>query len=302
MVFKKRMLVPAKKLIISLLLLAALLDSFTGIASDRHERAVLYANDQNSKNNAGQSGNPEDLNPYSNLFQQFDNYKLLIFTNLTFTVCCSLLTYFLLKAKHKRERFMESYVTETRIAKKVHDEIANELYETVNYLGSEKKISEESRKKLIVKLDNVYVMTKNISRETTNIETGYDFPEHLKLMLTGYSGDKVNVIIKGMADIKWNKINALKKIATYRSLQELMVNMKKHSGASLVILDFTVNGKKIEISYIDNGCGINKEKTLYKSGLLNVERRMHSIGGNANLNEDTEKGFHIILTYPPYSK
>ncbi|RDI09722.1 hypothetical protein DEU42_10918 [Flavobacterium sp. AG291] len=293
---------PTKKLIISLLLLAALFNTSIGIANDRHERAILYTNSQNEEKTTDDSSNTEAITSYDNLLEKLDNYKLLIFTNLTFTVCCSLLIYFLLKAKYKRERFMESYITETRIAKKVHDEIANELYETVNYLDSEKKISDENRRKLILKLDNVYVMTKNISRETANIETGYNFPEHLKLMLTGYSGDKVNVIIKGMGDIKWNKINTLKKIALYRSLQELMVNMKKHSGASLVILDFSVTGKKMEISYIDNGCGISKEKTLYKSGLMNIERRMHSVGGQANLNTDTEKGFHIILTYPPYSK
>ncbi|PZR23309.1 MAG: hypothetical protein DI539_03390 [Flavobacterium psychrophilum] len=291
-----------KKNKILLLLLAALFTSFIGLANDRHERAILYTDKPGNKNTNEETVKNKELSSFGMFFEEPHNQELLLLTNLTFTVCCSLLVYFLVKAKYKRERFMESYITETRIAKKVHDEIANELYEAVSYLGSKKEISEENRKKLIVKLDNIYLMTKNISRETSNIETGYDFPEHLKVMLTGYSGDKVNIITKGLADIKWNNVNALKKIATYRSLQELMVNMKKHSGASLVIIDFSLNGKKIEISYIDNGNGINKEKTFSKSGLLNIEKRMASIEGHTNLNKDIEKGFHIILSYPAYTK
>jgi len=121
------------------------------------------------------------------------------------------------------------------------------------------------------------------------------------MMLNAYSGYTVNVIIKGIADINWDSIDAIKKIATYRSLQELMVNMKKHSQASLVVVDFTIDNKKIVIHYTDNGVGATQEKLLTKNGLQNIESRMASIDGTVQFDTDSGKGFHITLTYPLYT-
>ena len=226
-----------------------------------------------------------------------DHNKLLLLC-LVFTIFSSLLVYYLIKLRHKRERLMERYITETRIAKKVHDEIANEIYATINYLAANNDIQPEKKEKIIAKLDDIYLMTKNISRETNNIETGYQYPEHLKMMLSSYSGNSVNTIVKGISDIEWHTIDAIKKIATYRSLQELMVNMKKHSQATLVVIDFAITGKKIKISYTDNGRGASEERMQQKNGLLNVEDRIKAIDGSVDIDTATGKGFHITLTYP----
>lgn len=230
-----------------------------------------------------------------------DNNKLLLLS-LIFTILSSITVYYLIRTRHKKERFMESYSTETRIAKKVHDEIANEIYGTINDLASDEDISLTDKEKLLSRLDSIYLMTKNISRETNNIPTGYEYPEHLKMMLNSYSGYNINVIIKGLNDINWDYIDSIKKIATYRSLQELMVNMKKHSQASLVVIDFIIDNKKVVINYTDNGVGATKEKLLTKNGLLNVESRIASVDGNIHFDTDTDKkGFHITLTYPVYT-
>lgn len=250
---------------------------------------------QKAKNNALTAQDSELLLQISS-----DNNKLLLLS-LIFTIFSSLLVYFLIKSRHKRERFLEGYITETRIAKKVHDEIANEIYGTISYLSADTDIPEQEREKLLSRLDSIYLMTKNISRETNDIDTGYDFPEHLKMMLTSYSGTAVNVILKGLADVKWDAVDSLKKIATYRSLQELMVNMRKHSQASLVVIDFTVDRKKLEIKYTDNGIGANEEQLFSRNGLLNIENRIASVDGTIAVTTGTGKGFHITLTYPAYT-
>lgn len=226
-----------------------------------------------------------------------DHNKLLLIS-LVFTIFCSVALYYFIRLRHKKERFMEVYSTETRIAKKVHDEIANEIYGTINYLTSDDALPGKSKEKLISQLDNIYLLTKNISRETNNVDTSGLYPEYLKLMLTAYTTSNVNVIIKGISDIDWESLDEIKKIATYRSLQELMVNMKKHSNASLVLIDFSIANKKIEIRYSDNGCGAEKEQLFLKNGLLNVENRMVSIDGSVIFDNNTNKGFHITLTYP----
>lgn len=235
------------------------------------------------------------------LLQISSDHNKLLLVSLIFTIFSSIMVYYLIRSRHKKERFMESYSTETRIAKKVHDEIANEIYGTINDLASDDDITIADKEKLLSRLDSIYLMTKNISRETNNIETGYEYPQHLRMMLNSYSGYNVNVIIKGIADINWDAIDAIKKIATYRSLQELMVNMKKHSEASLVVIDFTIENKKVVINYTDNGVGATKEKLLTKNGLTNVESRIASVDGTTHFDTDTNKGFQITLTYPLYT-
>lgn len=273
---------------------------FTAIASEKTTKHSVHEKTGNivTSDNASAIGLHREPEPQLNTTSP--NHKLLIIS-LAFTVSCSLLVYLLVRAKHKRERFMEGYITETRLAQKVHDEIANELYGTINYLSSEKEITGEAKEKLIAKLDDIYLMTKNISRETNNIDTGSEYPEHLKMMLASYAGDTINVIIKGLSDINWDEVDDTKKIATHRSLQELMVNMKKHSGASMVIIGFGLNGKKLEITYSDNGRGASKDQLLTKNGLQNIETRKASIDGQANLETDPEKGFCVTLHYPAHT-
>jgi signal transduction histidine kinase len=75
----------------------------------------------------------------------------------------------------------------------------------------------------------------------------------LRELLAGFSSEKVNVIIQGIDSIPWNRISDLKKMACFRVLQELLVNMKKHSNASVVLLSFAKDGKRVKISYTDKG-------------------------------------------------
>lgn len=287
-----------EKIILFLLLLLTAPIYGAGLASAIAPVRLIYSSIPKDHNDSI-SNNTTNLSPEDKtlLLQISSDHNKLLLVSLVFTIFSSLLIYFLIKSRHKRERFMEAYITETRIARKVHDEIANEIYSTINYLTTEKEMSGVNKEKLISRLDDIYLMTKNISRETNDIDTGYNFPEHLKMMLTAYSDDNVNVIIKGIEDIVWNNQDSIKKIAAYRSLQELMVNMKKYSRASLVVLSFATNGKKTEITYTDNGIGISDAELFSKNGLLNVENRMASIEGNIQF-DNSGKGFHATLTYP----
>lgn len=229
-----------------------------------------------------------------------DNNKLLL-AGLTLTILFSGTICYIINLKHKKERFMEGYAVETRLSKKLHDEIANEIYGTIHFISTDDAMPNSSKEKVIAQLDNIYMATRNISRETTSIDTGNLYSCSLKLMLTSYTTDNINIITKGIDSIDWENLHYTKKIATYRSLQELMVNMKKHSNASLVFIDFTSEEKKIKIRYSDNGIGTANEKIVLKNGLLNVKNRMNSISGHIIFDDNSNKGFHLILTYPQYT-
>jgi len=245
---------------------------------------------------AGNSGtkNPEDI---ARLEISKDNNKILTLA-LMASVFSSVLLFYQLTQRHKKERLLDAYAAETRLSKKIHDEIANELYGTLHYIEHEDIVSGPKKEKLIEQLDNIYLMTRNISRENNDIDTGLRFPVQLKLMLATYADAGVNVIVKGISKINWDKIESTKKIATYRVLQELMVNMNKHSKATVVLIDFSTDKNKVKIIYSDNGVGTDCPKINLKNGLQNVENRMVSIGGSISFDTKTEKGFHLTLTYP----
>lgn len=226
-----------------------------------------------------------------------DNNKILALA-LIASVFSSMLLFYQLIQRHKKERLLDTYAAETRLSRKVHDEIANEIYGTLHYLETEEVISGAKKEKLISQLDTIYLLTRNISRETNDIDVGLRYPVQLKLMMGAYADDGVNIIVKGINKIDWGKVEDTKKIVVYRILQELMVNMKKHSEATVVLIDFNAEKKKIRIIYSDNGIGANGCTELkLKNGLLNVENRMVSIGGTVTFDTKAEKGFHLELNF-----
>jgi glucose-6-phosphate-specific signal transduction histidine kinase len=56
-------------------------------------------------------------------------------------------------------------------------------------------------------------------------------------MISGNT-DTTQIITNGLDSVNWPTIEKTKKITLYRVLQELLVNMKKHSNSSLVVLSF----------------------------------------------------------------
>jgi signal transduction histidine kinase len=249
------------------------------------------------KNKFAVISSDEILPPVQNLPLPAASNKILVYA----LICLSLISLFAfmqLRQRYKKEKLLEAYTAETRISKKVHDEIANEIYGTMHYVANEDVVSGEKKDILMAHLDSIYSRTRNISRENNDIDTSANYAGHLKLMLTAYSCNKVNVITKGITAIDWEKIDTTKKITTYRVLQELMVNMKKHSAATVVVVDFTIEKKKIKITYCDNGVGIITKEIILKNGLQNVENRIDSIGGNINFGKQQINGFNLSIVYP----
>ncbi len=84
--------------------------------------------------------------------------------------------------------------------------------------------------------------------------------QNLSELLPTYNNEEINSIIKSIEKINWDEIDNIKKITIQRTLQELMVNMTKHSQASLVVVKFDQDANMVFIDYIDNGKGAKKNK------------------------------------------
>ncbi|QEE48051.1 hypothetical protein FUA48_00185 [Flavobacterium alkalisoli] len=229
----------------------------------------------------------------------FEHPEATLFIICTVIIIATLfVAHMLVKKKLKKQKILTNYETEIRIAKRVHDEIANEIYNVMCHASSNDLGEVNNKERLLINLETVYNKSRNISREINNIDTGRGYKSQLKLMLSEYQAADVNIIIKDVDKIDWNKISETKKIAVYRALQEIMVNMKKHSNATLVVINFKLKRGKICISYSDNGIGMQISPITSKNGLLNVENRMVSINGKVIFEPKPGKGLHLTLTYP----
>jgi signal transduction histidine kinase len=98
--------------------------------------------------------------------------------------------------------------------------------------------------------------------------------------------------------VNWDALETNKKIIIYRVLQELLVNMKKHSQCSLAVITFKKNENKLQIDYSDNGIGAAFDKINSKNGLQNVENRILAIKGSITFDTKPEKGFKTSFKIP----
>jgi signal transduction histidine kinase len=215
-----------------------------------------------------------------------------------FILVLLVLSFFVFRYRYKKGKLETMYKTESRISKKVHDELANEVFHTLAYAENKNLGTAKEKELLLQRLDRIYGKTRDISKDTAEIDTGPAFPIHLKEFLASYSTQNSNVIIQELDSIPWAQVGGLKKMACFRVLQELMVNMKKHSGASLVLIRFAKEGRQLVISYSDNGKGISPQAPLKRGGLQNAETRMQAVKGTFTFDSRKDKGLGARLSFP----
>lgn len=222
--------------------------------------------------------------------QQKSQKQLWIFA-VILTILSSIVYFFYKREKNKKEKAIEVYNTETRLAKKIHDELANDVYAVMNTLQNT-SITDE---RLLTRVEKIYAQTRDISHENSPVLTGEHFENFLKQLFLDFTNDRCKVIHKGLQEANINQLAKEKQIVVYRALQELLVNMKKYSEATLVLITFSVEKNKLSVAYQDNGIGV--ENLSVKNGLLNMEIRIKSVGGFITFESKQEKGFQAKFQF-----
>ncbi|KGL62918.1 sensor histidine kinase [Polaribacter sp. Hel1_85] len=197
------------------------------------------------------------------------------------------------KQQHKKQILQENYNTETRIARRLHDELGNGIYNAIIKVQNPKFENEE----IINDLDKIYLKTRAISHENDAIETGIDFENYFKDLVSSYNSVTCKIILKDLSSLDLNNLNKDKQIVIYRVFNELFVNMKKHSKASLVVLSCKKKNKSLEIIYVDNGVGFKENTIVFKNGLKNMETRIKTINGTINFENKPDKGLKVSIHF-----
>lgn len=194
--------------------------------------------------------------------------------------------------KLKQEKELEVKNTQLKISKKVHDVVANGIYQVMAKIENQEDFD---REKTLDELEFVYEKSRNLSYEKAGEEK--EFSQEISELIASFNNASVKTFTAGNSSSVWTNISAPVKEEIYQVLRELMVNMKKHSKASHVAVKFEKADQNIEIQYKDNGVGISGD-LIYKNGLRNTASRIEGIGGNITFETRIEKGLKVNISFP----
>jgi signal transduction histidine kinase len=180
-----------------------------------------------------------------------------------------------------------------RFSQKVHDEVANGLYRVMKRVENEEAIEKGS---LLDDIEALYERSRDISYEDAPSRSdGFDL--QINRLLADLAGSDIKVAVVGnMADL-WGPVDAEQKKELLQVLQELMVNMRKHSSATLVTLNCSRKTGCLEISYSDNGRGFN-ENFQQGNGLRNTVSRIQQFGGTVTFGNKEPHGASVRIVLP----
>ncbi len=185
--------------------------------------------------------------------------------------------------------------TQLHLSKKIHDVVANGIYRVMSEIEHGDEVDRDG---VLDKLENMYHQSRDISHDVEQQTiTEIPYNEQLASLLKSFAADHRKVLIAGNDAEQWDDINKRIKDEVKHVLQELMVNMKKHSQAEQVVVRFDITDQQLNIFYKDNGAGIPEEKSKGK-GLANTVSRIESLGGKITFVNEPGKGLNITTIIP----
>jgi signal transduction histidine kinase len=239
-----------------------------------------------------------EKNKADNLILQQDNAKrkyqmILLITVTLLIVIAGILWY----RKRKQQLAHEAQTTirdnQLKTSKRVHDVVANGLYRVMAEIENQQEVDKEG---VLDKIEDLYEKSRDISYEKPQVfDLGFD--EKISALLKSFATENTKVIIVGNSAELWEEANSNVRYELEHILQELMVNMKKHSRASHVVLRFEHTKEQIRILYTDNGTGLTKDNS-FGNGLRNTGNRIDAIKGAITFESSVGTGLKIQISFP----
>lgn len=204
-----------------------------------------------------------------------------------------------LTLRYRRRRQQIEFVSRQAIqehqlktSQKVHDVVANGLYRIMTDLEYKASVD---REELIDKIEVLYERSRDISYENPIIPN-IPFDVKINDLLKSFGSEHIKVLIVGNDSMLWSRSNTQVQHEVEHILQELMINMKKHSQANSVMIKFESQNGHVQLLYTDNGVGISPQ-VKYGNGLQNTVSRIKRIGGQYTF-EHPAKGLKIHISFP----
>lgn len=96
-----------------------------------------------------------------------------------------------------------------------------------------------------------------------------------------------------------NKLEKYIKLAIYRTVQELMMNIVKHASATEALVEIVIKPKSVSIRVSDNGKGMPTQKTTHDGiGLASIRSKIKLLNGHMDIQSNIKGGTAIKISFP----
>ena len=181
-----------------------------------------------------------------------------------------------------------------KTSQKVHDVVANGLYRIMTTIEYKEELD---KNELLDNIEELYEKSRDISYEGQESHPVSDYQQSINELLKGFASETTKVVIVGNESGCWETMHPTAKNNLHQVLQELMVNMRKHSQASLVVVKFERGSVGLHIIYTDNGIGM-PASPHFGNGLKNTENRILQLNGRISFRQHQPTGLTIEIHLP----
>ncbi|MES2275982.1 MAG: ATP-binding protein [Bacteroidota bacterium] len=182
---------------------------------------------------------------------------------------------------------------ELRLSQKVHDVVANGIYRVMNEVEYGPELDKEQ---LLDQLELMYEQSRDITYEKET-PVNSDFAEKITTLLNAFKSGSIKLAVSGNETALWQAVRPAIQAEVAPMLQELMVNMTKHSRASQALVAFELHNHTLLIDYRDNGVGL-PDHFDQGNGLRNTGNRIKALRGDLKFVKEAAGGARIQLLIP----
>ena len=252
--------------VMSGLLVTTLVIAFLVLKINRKKRIIAQQNEKIEKQHVEKLLKEQELIGINAMLEGQENEREKISEELHDTIGGSLATLKL---------YIESLdeVKESLKYHKLHQKASHlleETYDEVRKIAHSKSAGVLIKKGLLPAVDS---MAMKIS-ETQKIE--------------------IQIIGTGLEDRLENSVE----IGVFRTIQELLSNAVKHSGASEVVVQITQHDDVLNIIVEDDGLGFDPKNIQWGLGYTNIQNRMDNLSGEFIIDSSPGNGTTVILNVP----
>ena len=207
--------------------------------------------------------------------------------------------------RQAQEAEMAAQVERHRIAREIHDGIAQSIYALSLNLETCADLAEREQGPLREQLQTLVPLAKKTLLETRHYI--YD----LKPLLSGESDllamaenqvqefHKVSgVQVQFSVDGEPGELSVAVASGLYRILQESLANVLKHANARTVKVGLAFDPGEVRLSVEDDGVGVDVDGVRPGYGLENMRQRAEEMGGSFALNSTPGQGTGVGVTLP----
>jgi len=207
--------------------------------------------------------------------------------------------------KKAQEAEVAALKERSRIAREIHDGIAQSMYMLSLSLETLAEVAEREDGKLRDRIRELVPLAKQTLLETRHYifdlkpvlagEQGLaELAENQAKEFQTVAGTPVELSVRGEP----RQVSAAVGAGVYRITQEALANVFKHANASSVHVTLAFEDGHLRLSVQDDGAGFSPDQVATGNGLDNMRQRAKDLGGTCKILSAPGDGTMVTLTLP----